>query len=98
MLTYDLLLDAFDKPMDNKELTLQLKLNHANFLSIPETRGLIYNLEKKLEKEVSYILTHSVLDKLSDAQIRNLCAKAQATREMIDYVCKEPSSIVRSRE
>ena len=82
--------------MNEQELNQRLKLNHDNFLSLQETRSLISNLIHRLENDVSVILAHSVLDKMSDSQIRMLCAKAEATKEIIDYVSKEPSSIVRS--
>ncbi len=81
-----------------KEQEQLAKNVHLNFLAMPETIALIHNLKKQLEQEVYRILNHSVLDTMSDAQIRNLCARAHATKELLNYVTKEPKSIIGTRE
>lgn len=75
---------------------MQLEAIHNAFLSLPETRTLLFNLNRRLNNQLEFLMNQATLAIMSDTQIRILAAEAKSTKEIINYVSKDPKCIVRS--
>ena len=81
-----------------KEQEQELKNKHSNFLAMPEMGVLLGNLKKGLEEQIVWILHQATYGTVTtDSMLRNKAARAQAAKEIIDYVQDYKSLIVGPR-
>lgn len=80
----------------SEEQRRSIKHVHQQFLYLPEIQALIQNLIIKYNNQIEYITEQSVCKSLTDVELRIACVKAQAMKELIDYVRTDPTSIFRN--